>query len=168
MENIRVAIILEMLGKPKEHLAEAMAKILSSLESEKGVKVAGKTVHEPVPVKESDSLFTTFAEVELEIDTLDNYLRIMFAYLPSHVEVIYPEKLSVSNTALNDLGNAVVQRMHNYDAIVKKVLADRDILVKKLQEVAPHLFRQQKPVQASEEKPDKKAKKEKKKSKKSR
>ncbi len=67
---------------------------------------------------------------------------------------------------------SLMQRMHNYDAIVKKAVMDRNILENKLREVAPHLFKKaesettQKPIEAKKEKkPGKKSNKKSKKSK---
>ena len=142
MEKFQVNIVLEILGRPPEHVKEALNALITRLGTEKGVRIIDKEIHEPIPAQNSKNLFTTFAEITLEIDSLYSYLGVLFAYMPSHIEIISPEKITLSNIDLNDLGNKLIQRLHDYDAITKKALYDIQILTKKLQEVAPHLFKQ--------------------------
>ena len=152
MERLQIRIILEILGRPKENVTEALSSLVAKLGSENGIKILEKTLHEPKPVKDSKDLFTAFTEAVLELDSLDNYFGILFAYMPSHIELIHPEKLSLSNFDFNDIGNKLVLRLHDYDAITKKALYEREILAKKLQEVAPHLFKQEQQVQQAQNK----------------
>jgi len=164
MDKIHASLVIEILGRPAKHVSEAMDTIITRMGSEKGIEILTKEIHEPAPVEKSKDLFTTFAEIEVELDSLSNYFGILFAYMPSHIEIIRPEKYNIMNSELNDLGNNLVQRLHNYDAVTKKALSDVQILTQKLQEVAPHLFKQeetQTPQKETKkkEKPKKKSKK---------
>jgi len=141
MENIQANLILEILGRPVEHIKQALTELTENLEKEKGVKVVNKKLHEPVPIKEAQSLFTAFAEIEAEFETIESYLGVLFAYMPAHTEIIQPEKLPLSNTDLNELANTVLVRLHNYDAVTKKVLNERLFLIEKIKEEAPELFK---------------------------
>lgn len=141
MEKIQAIMIIEILGKPKEHVKEAIQTIVTKIGSEKGVNLLNKTYHDPVKAENSKTMFTTFAELELEFDTIENYLGIMFAYLPSHTEIIYPEKIQITNSDLMDMGNKIIQRVHNYDAVVKNTLAERQNLLKMIQKEAPKLMK---------------------------
>lgn len=141
MEKLKVNIVLEILGRPPENVKEALNTLIVKLGAEKGVKVIEKIYHDPVEVKDSKDLYTAFAEVSLELDSLDNYFLTIFSYMPSHIEVVSPENIELSNSYLNELANQITLRLHNYDAIAKKIIFERDILLRKLQEVAPHLFK---------------------------
>ena len=121
MQKLHTLMILEILGKPAEHVFESLNQLVDKLDSERGVKITKREIRDPLPVENSKELFTTFAELEVEFETLDIYLAVLFAYMPAHVEIISPENMTVTNTYLNDLGNKVIQRMHNYDAITKKL-----------------------------------------------
>ncbi len=142
MDKLQIQAIFEILGRPPEHITEALNLLIERLGAEKGVKVIQKQMHEPIEVKDSKDLYTSFADVSLELDSVINYFNVLFAYMPAHTEMIYPEKISFSNSELNEFANQLVLRLHNYDAITKNVLVERDIILKKLQEVAPHLFKQ--------------------------
>lgn len=144
MDKLRVSIIIEILGRPPEHVTEALNSLVSKLGAENGVKIIDKIIHEPQPVKDSQNLFTAFTEVEFEIDSITKLFGIIFAYLPSHVEIISPEKIVLQNAELGELGSRLSERLHEYDAVAKRLVVERDELAKKLYEVAPHLF--QKPA----------------------
>jgi hypothetical protein len=153
MEKLQISIVLEIMGRPANHLKEALTTLVDRLGSEKGVRIISREHHEPLPMKDTKDLFTSFAEISLEADSIIDYIGILFAYLPSHIEITHPEKIPLSNIDLNDIGNKLAQRLHDYDAITKKALYEKDFLTKKLQEVAPHLF----PDKSKEEVKSKKA-----------
>ena len=94
------------------------------------------------PLEESKDLFTAFADVLLEFDSLPAYMAILFAYMPSNVEVIHPETLEIKNSDLAEMGNVILQRLHHYDSLVKGIMNERTALINKLREVAPQLFEQ--------------------------
>jgi hypothetical protein len=142
--KLKANIILEVLGRPPEHVTDALTKLIARLGTEKGVRVLSKTIHEPKPIENSQGLFTSFAEVMVELDSLNRYFGILFGYMPSHLELLEPEKVELSNFEFADLANVITTKLHGYDAIAKKMIADRDFLIKKLREVAPHLFKEQK------------------------
>lgn len=130
-EEIKVRLIFEILGKPIEHVKESLNNLIIRLNSEKGVNILEKIEHEPKKVEKSSDLFTTFAEIEAEIDSLRALFGIIFAYFPSHLEVLSPRNLKIGNDDLNDLMNILIGRLHNYDAVAKKILAEREIIFKK-------------------------------------
>ncbi len=144
MEKLNVAIILEVLGRPAENVKDALVKLVEKLSTEKGVKITSKKINEPKALNEGD-LYTSFAELELELDSLYNYFGILFSYMPSHIEMIYPSKINLTNFELSTLANQLAQRLHSYDAVAKSLVVERDRMAKKLMEVAPHLFQQKQP-----------------------
>ena len=62
--------------------------------------------------------------------------------MPSNIEIISPEKLILTNFDLNDVGHTLVQRLHNYDAIVKKISFERQILLDKIKELSPETYKE--------------------------
>ena len=134
-------MVFEILGRPAEHLKLALSQLIEKLCSEKGMKILNKTVHEPVEVKETKNLYTTFAEVSLECDLIENFMNIIFNYMPAHIELVRPEEIAFTNRDLNEMANALVQKLHQYDAIAKNSMIEKDIMMKKLYEVAPQLFK---------------------------
>ena len=151
MEKIKAHLVIEILGRPAEHIKKALFDLLLKLKEEKGISLIDQKVHEPVLAPNSKDLFTTFTEVSVELDSLANYFGIIFAYMPSHIEITNPEKIQMSNYDLNELGNILVQRLHHYDAITKSTLFERDSALAKLREVAPHLFKKQEQLKENQQ-----------------
>ncbi len=140
MQKIQVRFILEILGKPQEHVAQALQGLIERISNQKGIKILDKAVHEPVLVKDSKDLYTSFAEITAELDAIEHYFAIIFSYFPAHIELISPTDFSLPLFKLNEIGNFLVQRLHEYDSVAKTLLGENTILKNKLQEVAPHLF----------------------------
>lgn len=138
MIKINAQFVIEILGRPAEHVKTSLSQLVDRLGSEKGVKIVSKIIHEPNPVEKSD-LFTTFAEIMAEFDSLADYLKIVFTYMPSHIEIISPESLIMKNTEITDIGNTILSKLHQYDSVTKTVLVDRDNLIKQLNEVVSEL-----------------------------
>ncbi len=169
MDKIQANIILEILGRPKEHITEALNNLINKLGTEKGTRVIEKTVHDPIEVENSKDLFTTFAEILVELDSLDSYFGLIFAYMPSNIEIIAPQKITLANTELNELASKIIHRLHDYDAIAKKAIIENQILAKKIQEENLKLSNpmQKNPINSlqnkkAEQKPAKSSKKKKK------
>lgn len=140
MSNISASIVLEILGRPAENVTSALHALVAKLENEKGVKLLEKNFNDPLPVESSQNLFTSFVELKLEFDKIENFFGIVFAYMPSHVEISTPEKIVLSNSNLNELANVLVQRLHNYDAIAKKILVEREIFLNKIKALSPETY----------------------------
>jgi hypothetical protein len=146
-QKIKISAILEMLGRPKEHLEETLNKLVEVLGNEKGIKVTYKKVHDakelenkdkngnPVEVTPENQLYTSFAEIEMDVDKLDTLIRITFKYMPAHVEIVSPEGFNINNFEVTGLLNEITARLHHYDAIAKSALMNNKIIVGKLQEV---------------------------------
>ncbi len=143
MKEVQARLILEILGRPPEHIKQGLKMLIDKLEKEEGVKINEKKTHEPVPVKDSKDLYTSFAELTISCDSLNHLLNVMFLYMPANVEIIEPEIAEVINTELNASLNYMLQRLHQYDAVTKNTLAERNFLIKKLYEVAPQMFKKE-------------------------
>ena len=140
MEPLQVQLIIEVMGRPAENVKQALASIVTRLGGEQDITILERTFHDPAPVQDAKDLYTTFADVTLEVRSLTAYFNLLFSYMPSHVELVYPERITLSNTELNSFANHLIQRMHNYDAVVKNVLVERDLFLRKVQEQAPAVF----------------------------
>ena len=131
-DKILSRMIIEIMGRPPEHIKEALNTLVVRMVSEKGVKIKDKNYHKPKKIKDADNLYTAFAELEIEFDDLISFFRIILGYLPSHVEIIYPEKFKMSGYEINELSNYIIEKLHKYDALAKRLLAERNILMNQI------------------------------------
>jgi hypothetical protein len=158
-QKIRAVIILEILGRPKEHVTESLDGLIKKISEEKGIKIIEKKSHEPKKLEESEEemtkhgeIFTSFAEVEIEFDKIDDLIKIIFNYMPSSVEIVSPEKISFDNVFLSDMLTGLILKLHRYDEIAKTVLFEREKVMKRLKELEGKEGKEQKGEQKKEQK----------------
>jgi hypothetical protein len=131
-EKIGVILIIEMLGKPIDYLKNALSSYIDKMQEDKSIKVISRKINEPKKIEDSQ-LLTSFAEVEIEIESLNQLLNIIFTYMPSHIEIVSPETIEFRNHEMNALCNELTRRMLEYDNIAKKMLLERSLLEEQLQ-----------------------------------
>ncbi len=153
-KKISATIILEMMGRPKEHLKETMKNFLGKIDAEKGVKVENKKIHEPKLVEQKDKegkiiqmpagkeIYSTFAELDLAIEHIFDLIRVVFVYMPSHVEVTRPSEFKMPNFDIASVLNEITKKLHQYDAIAKNALMQNQILANKLASVQQQIQQQ--------------------------
>src|SRR3989338_9029992 len=137
MEEIKAILIFEMLGRPAEHLSSTLEKFIDRIAQEKDLEMTNRKINEPKKVEQSQrELFTIFAETEITFRNLMALIRVIFIYMPSHVEIIKPDELRIKNFDFNSLANELVRRLHQYDEITKRLALEIGVLQNRLQETA--------------------------------
>jgi len=134
-KGIRAMLILEIVGRPKEHLIASLEKIIKEMDNEKDINVVSKKINEPVLMKDQKDFYTSFAEVEVEAEKILNFMILIFRYMPAHVEILYPEIIALQNNDWNDILSELVRRLHGYDEIARVVHTEKVILEKKLRDL---------------------------------
>jgi len=132
-EKIQAALILEILGRPAEYVKEILSKIIEKLGNEKNVRLLDKRIAEPKEVEGEENVFTSFAEVEIETN-LQTLMLLIFAYMPSHIDIITPEDLRIKNSDMNLFLNELTRKLHQYDELAKTLMMERQIIAKQIQE----------------------------------
>ena len=117
-------MIVEMAGRPAEHLTTALEEHIGVLNKVDDITVHSIKVSEPVEIKmeedmQGDVMFTAFAEADFEADSFSRLSETMFDFMPSSVEVIEPSKISMDTSESTALLNNISGRMHRYDDIMK-------------------------------------------------
>lgn len=135
-QKIKAIFTFEMLGRPPEHLKATLSEFVDKLDTIPSITIENKTVHEPKLVEDErvKDLFTTFAEVEVSSDNFNAISLIVFNALPSHVEIIEPYSLNIANNELSNILTDLTVRIHKYDEIAKRITAERNMMIKKLEE----------------------------------
>ncbi len=114
-------IILEILGRPPEHLVETLEEIIKKINEEKGVKVINKKVNEPIKIEENKEFYSTFAEVELEVESILYLAMVVFKYMPANVEVISPENIVLTNNGWTEILSELTRRLHGYEELARMI-----------------------------------------------
>lgn len=133
-KGINAVVVLEVIGRPPEHLIETLNELIDKIDNEQGISVIDKKINEPVLMKERNDFYTSFAEIEVESEEILNLAILVFKYMPANVEIISPELIALTNNGWNDILNETIRRLHGYDEIARVMQVEKAVLEKKLKE----------------------------------
>ena len=134
MENmpIRCRTIIEVVGKPKEHVEKTIKKYVESLKKEDGVVILKQEISD-TKQEEKQELWATFAEIEMIVKGLTRFISFCLNYMPSSVEIIKPEAFKLANNQITGFINEMQSKMHGVDMVAKTLRIENDFLKKNMQ-----------------------------------
>jgi hypothetical protein len=125
-DKIVSRVVIEVLGKPEEHVDKAMKGYIERLKKDKRYKILREEFAE---VKKQESgLWSTFTELEMEVENMQDLIGFCFDYMPSMLEVLTPSKIELSDKGFSDFFNDLQARLHQVDMIAKQVKMENDSL----------------------------------------
>ena len=152
--KVRAIFILDIIGRPPEHLVETLENLIKEMSNEQGVNVKSKNIKEPVFIKDNKEFYTTFAEIEVEVEDMLYLAMLMFKYMPAHIEVVSPEIIAISNNNWSEILSELTRRLHSYDEVARILQLEHAKLVQKVKELGGEITEPKIPQE-----PDKKPKK---------
>ncbi len=123
--KVLAKVIVEVAGRPKEHVEDSIKLVLDNIKKEKGIKAIKMKIFKP---KEVDNYFSSFAELELEFEDPAYLVGMCFDYLPSSVEIIKPEELNIDSRDMGGLLNDMLSKLHNASMTVTKLSTENQNL----------------------------------------
>ena len=136
-KGIQAMLIFEIIGRPAENLVKTLENIIKQIDEEKGVEVKSKNIKEPVLMKDQKDFYTTFAEVEVEVEEVLYLALLMFKYMPAHIEVISPELIALTNNGWGEILSELTRRLHGYDEVARVLRFQNNQMQEKLSELIP-------------------------------
>ena len=115
--HIRCRTIIEVLGKPKEHVEKAISDYVEHIKQDSELVVLNEDYSE---MKEQGKLWSKFVELDLVIKGTQKLIGFCFEYMPSSIEVVKPEHLTMTNPELSNFLNDLQARLHSVDMVVKQ------------------------------------------------
>ncbi len=138
-KGIEATIIIEVIGRPPEHLTETLNEIIKKIGEEKGIKVTGKKLNEPVLMKDQKDFYVTFAEVDLEVNEIVQLFMLSLKYMPANIEIVSPELIALTKDGWSTLVNELLMKLHQYDEVARILQTEKMILEKKLKTLMPKI-----------------------------
>ncbi len=117
---IHFRAVIEVLGKPKEHVEESIKSYINKLKSNKAYNVVSEEFAE-IKKQEKEDMWSTFAEVEVKTEKIQDLVSFCFDFMPSMIEVLEPEKIILSDNELSLILNDLQAKLHEVDVIAKHV-----------------------------------------------
>ena len=148
--KISAMLIFEIIGRPQNYIVESLKNIISQMGLEKGVKIIKSDVKEPRKIEEKGSVvstaekgikveqnefYTTFADIEVEADDVQTVAQLVLGYMPAHVEIQSPEKITLNNGEMGDLLSDIVRKLHAYDEVARVTQVERIALEGRIREL---------------------------------
>src|SRR3989344_1311774 len=91
--------VVEVLGKPKEHIENTLREYVKNIKASQKYKVKVEDFA-PAKQQEKQELWAAFVELELETETMANLLNFCFDFMPSVIEIIEPREIVVQDVEL--------------------------------------------------------------------
>ena len=123
--HIRCRTIIEVLGKPKEYVEDALKQYIEHIKEDHELVVLNEDYSE---AEEQGKMWSKFVELDLIIKGTKKLISFCFEYMPSSLEVLKPEHLIMTNAELSNFLNDLQARLHNVDMVVKQQKAENDFL----------------------------------------
>ncbi|MAG91507.1 hypothetical protein CMO83_02425 [Candidatus Woesearchaeota archaeon] len=123
--HIRCKTIIEVLGKPKEHVENSLKEYTDHIRKDSDLAILNEHYSD---IKEQGKLWSKFVELDLVIKGTKKLISFCFEYMPSSLEVEKPDELSISKQEISNFLNDLQARLHNVDMIVKKSKSENDFL----------------------------------------
>jgi hypothetical protein len=124
--KIRARVIIEMLGSPKEHIVETLKDYVSQLRQDKTLKLVSEHIAEPEA--RDGKLYSVFTELDLWFKDLSHLIAFCFDALPSSIEILEPENISMKAKDFEGILNDLQAKLHSVDLAIKKLRAANTVL----------------------------------------
>lgn len=128
---IHCRAIFEVVGKPKEHVEEAIKLYTKKLGEDTNLVMIDTFIAETKQLEGSE-LFSTFAEVELLVKSFASLTELCFSYMPASIEILDPGKLTVDANKLSNLFNDFQEKLHKADLLAKTISQQNMVLIKNI------------------------------------
>ncbi len=124
-QHIRSKIILEILGKPKEHVETTIRQYVKKIDTDTDLIILKKDFAE---AKEQEGMWSAFVELELVVKGITKLIGFCFDYMPSSIEILKPDNLNMDSNSVADFLNDLQARLHSLDMAIKQQKAENDFL----------------------------------------
>lgn len=130
--KILARVIIEMLGAPKEHIEKTLKDYVKKLKQDDKLEIVKQDL---APATEQDKLFSAFAELDIRFANPNKLIDFCFDSMPSSVEIIEPESITIGSASLSSALNDLQAKLHHSDMIIKTLKAKGALLDKNAKSV---------------------------------
>ena len=123
--HIRCKVIIEILGKPKEHVEKTLRMYVDKIKDDSDLIILNSEFSEAV---EKEKLWATFVELDMIIKGIPKLIAFCFDYMPSSIEISKPEEFVMRKSSVEDLINDLQARLHDVDMTIKRQKNENDFL----------------------------------------
>ncbi|MBS3157533.1 hypothetical protein J4442_05185 [Candidatus Woesearchaeota archaeon] len=127
--ELKIKAIIEILGKPKDHVEKTIANVVEELKKREGLTLINEKI---AKTKKLETFFSSYVEVELKLSTMDQLIDFCFDFLPSNIEIIEPEEMNLDSHLLAEYMNDLLAKLHQQSMIIRNMHAENLVMKQKL------------------------------------
>ncbi len=124
-------IVLEVMGKPKEHIEQALKGYIEKISKSDDFIMIEQQISETKQIKDSE-LFNIFAEMEILVKGFSKLADFCFNYMPASIEILEPSRIMVDANSMTNLFNDFQEKLHKADFLTKTTTQQNQIIMKNL------------------------------------
>ena len=128
-KTILFRAVVEVLGRPQEHVESTLKQYLDNLKKDARYKVMQVDIAK-LKKQDDQELWMTFAEVEVKTEKLDHLTSFSFDYMPSLIEILEPAELALKDAEVSSFLNDLQAKLHEVDMVAKQLRLENDFLKK--------------------------------------
>ncbi len=125
-KKILFRAVVEVLGKPKEHVDSTLKGYLKKLKENSKYEVLKEDLAELKQHEESE-LWMAFAELEIKTSGVTEIIDFCFDYMPSLIEIIEPEELQLDSLMVSSFLNDMQAKLHGVDMLAKQMKIENQL-----------------------------------------
>lgn len=125
-KKILFRAVVEVLGKPKEHVDSTLKGYLKKLKENSKYEVLKEDLAELKQHEESE-LWMAFAELEIKTSGVTEIIDFCFDYMPSLIEIIEPEELQLDSLVVSSFLNDLQAKLHGVDMLAKQMKIENQL-----------------------------------------
>jgi hypothetical protein len=126
MEKIKIHTIIEIAGSPKEHVESTINKMMDIMKENKNLNILKKEIAKaekidlPAEIKNAQNVdvFSAFAELEIEMPSLEEIMGFCYTFMPSSLEIMEPESVTMNQKDLENSLNDLLGKLHDQAKII--------------------------------------------------
>ncbi|MBU4284139.1 MAG: hypothetical protein KJ968_03460 [Nanoarchaeota archaeon] len=127
--RILTRIIIEIVGKPKEHIEKALRIVVEKIKEQRDIKIVEEQLFN---AEKQNEMFSTFAELGILFKDIQTLMGFCFDFMPSSVEILDPKKLGFESNNFAGLINDLLARLHQINLKVVQNNAEKKALKKNM------------------------------------
>jgi hypothetical protein len=127
--KILTRVIIEIVGKPKEHVDKALRVVIDNIKEQKNIEIVEKKLFN---AEKQEEMFGAFTELGILFKDMQALIGFCFDFMPSSVEILDPEKLSFNSNKFAGLINDLLAKIHQMNIKLVQNNTEKKALEKNL------------------------------------
>jgi len=127
--KILTRVIIEIVGKPKEHVDKALRVVIDNIKEQKNIEIVEKKLFN---AEKQEEMFSAFTEIGILFKDMQALIGFCFDFMPSSVEILDPEKLSFNSNKFAGLINDLLAKIHQMNLKLVQNNTEKKALEKNL------------------------------------